>query len=179
MTTAGNILGNASNLEFLIIGMYMYVFSYLCKTELENGISCLISALGVNFKYTSGYNSRIFQKYSRMLITQQSGCASGMDCFRNFEKSKIWPFCLHLNSQVPLNCKDTTWYNSWIFQKYFRMLITQESGCASGMDCFWNLNWRLKNQKSELFVINLMVRYWSDRVKFWIYTAFKAFRISH
>ena len=46
--------------------------------------------------------------------------------------------------------------------------------------CIWNgplqnLNWSLKNQKSELFVWNLMVKYWSDRIKFWIYTAFRAF----
>ena len=50
--------------------------------------------------------------------------------------------------------------------------------------CIWNgplqnLNWSLKNQKSELFVWNLMVKYWSDRIKFWIYTAFRALRTSH
>ena len=66
-----------------------------------------------------------------------------------------------------------------MLQKYFRMLITQESGCVSGADCFWNLNSSFKNQKSELFIWNLMVKYWSDRVKFWIYAAFKAFWISH
>ena len=44
---------------------------------------------------------------------------------------------------------------------------------------FQNLNWSLKNQKSELFLWNLMVKYWSDRVKFWIYTAFRAFQTSH
>ena len=52
-----------------------------------------------------------------------------------------------------------------MFQKYFRMLITQESGCASGTDCFQNLNSSLKNQKPELFIWNLMVKYWSDRVQ--------------
>ena len=67
----------------------MYIFSYLCKTKLENGISHLISTLSINCKYTSGYNSRIFQKYSRMLITQQSGCASGMDYFRNLKNQKF------------------------------------------------------------------------------------------
>ena len=102
-----------------------------------------------------------------------------MDCFKKLEKSKIWPFCLHLDSEVPLNSKYTSQYNCWMFQKYFRMLITQEPGCASRTDCFRNLNSSLKNQKSELFIWNLMVKYWSDRVKFWIYTAFKAFRISH
>ena len=114
-----------------------------------------------------------------MLNTQQPGCASGTDCFRQLEKYKIWPFCLHLNSQVPLNCKDTSQYNCWMFQKYFRMLITQESGCASGMNCSQNLNSSLKNPKPELFIWNLMVKYWPDRVKFWINTAFKAFWMSH
>ena len=98
---------------------------------------------------------------------------------QELEKSKIWPFCLHLNSQVPLNYKDSSQYNCWMLQKYFKMLITQESGCASGTDCFWNFNSSLKNQKPELFIWNLMVKYWSDRIKFWIYTAFKAFQTSH
>ena len=66
----------------------MYDFSYLCKMKRENGISRLISALGTNCKLTSGYNSGIFMKYSRMLITQQSGCASGTDCFRNLKNTK-------------------------------------------------------------------------------------------
>ena len=98
---------------------------------------------------------------------------------QKLEKDKIWPFCLHLNSQVPLNCEDTSRCICWMLQKYSRMLITQESGCASGTDCFRNLNSSLKNQKPELFIWNLMVKYWSDRVQFWIYTAFKAFRTSH
>ena len=50
--------------------------------------------------------------------------------------------------------------------------------------CIWNgplqnLNSSLKNQKLELFVWNLMVKYLSDRLKFWIYTAIKAFWTSH
>ena len=98
---------------------------------------------------------------------------------QKLKKSKIWPFCLHLNSHISLNCKDTSRYNSWTFQKYFRILITQESGYASGTDCFQNLNSSLKNQKSELFIWNLMVKYRSDRVKFWIYIPFKAFQTSH
>ena len=32
------------------------------------------------------------------------------------------------------------------------MFIAQESGCASGMDCFQNLNSSLKNQKSEIYL---------------------------
>ena len=149
----------------------MYVFSYSYKTELENGISHLISTPGVNCKYTSGYNSGIFHNvdYSTIWL------CIWYELLQKLEKSKIWPFFLYLNSQVPLNCKYTSLYNSWIFQKYFRMLIIQEYGCASRTDCFQNLNSSLKNQKSELFIWNLMVKYWSDRVKFWIYTAFKVF----
>ena len=44
---------------------------------------------------------------------------------------------------------------------------------------FQNLNWGLKNQKSELFLWNLMVKYWSDRIKSWIYTDFRAFWTWH
>ena len=66
----------------------MTFLSYLCKMKQESGISHLGSTLSVSCKYTSGYNSGIFQKYSRMLITQQYGCASGMDCFRNLKNQK-------------------------------------------------------------------------------------------
>ena len=44
---------------------------------------------------------------------------------------------------------------------------------------FQNLNWGLKNQNSELFLWNLMVKYWSDEIKFWVYTDFRAFRTWH
>ena len=145
-------------------------FSYSCKTEQENGISRLISTLYINCKFKSEPNSGIFQKYSE--IFQNADYSTIWLCiwyglFQKLEKSKIWPFCLHLDSQVPLNCKDTSQYNCWMLQKYFRMLITQESGCASGTDCFWNLNSSLKNQKPFHFIWNLMVKYWSDRIKFW------------
>ena len=57
--------------EFLISGknickqrhLDMSHFSYSCKTEGENGISRLISALCVNCKFTSERYSRIFQNY--------------------------------------------------------------------------------------------------------------------
>ena len=41
--------------------IHMSHFSYACKTEGGNGISCLISALCVNFKFTSECYSGIFQ----------------------------------------------------------------------------------------------------------------------
>ena len=154
-------------------------FSYSCKIKRENGISCLISTLCVNCKFTSECNSGIFQKYSRNVDYSTIWLCIWYGLLQKLEKDKIWPFCLHLNSQVPLNCEDTSRYICWMLQKYFRMLITQESGCASETDCFRNLNSSLKIQKPELFIWNLMVKYWSDRVKFWIYTAFKAFWTSH
>ena len=43
--------------------MDMSHFSYSCKTEGENGISRLISALCVNCKFTSEHYSGIFQNY--------------------------------------------------------------------------------------------------------------------
>ena len=75
-------------LEVINFKINMTLPSYLCKIELENGISHLISRLCINCKYTFGYNSGIFQKYSRMLITQQSECASGMDYSRNLKSQK-------------------------------------------------------------------------------------------
>ena len=59
----------------------------VCKIELENQIYHLFSTCPVNCKYTSGYNAGIFQKFSKMLVTQQSGCASGTNCSRNLNSS--------------------------------------------------------------------------------------------
>ena len=136
-------------------------FSYSCKTERENGISRLNSTLCVNCKFTSQCNSGIFQKYSRNIpeIFQNADYSTIWLCIwyrllQKLEKSKIWPFCLHLNSQVPLNCKDTSQYNCWMLQKYFRMLNTQESGCASGTDHFrtWIEVWKIKNCNLFLWI---------------------------
>ena len=80
---------------------------------------------------------------------------------------------------MPHNCKYTSGYNSGLFQKYSRMLITQQSGCASGTDCSRNLNLSTKNQNSAHLISIQIVKYWSHRVKFSIYPPFKAFRTSH
>ena len=74
-----------------------------------------------------------------------------------------------------LNCKDTSHTILKRFQnvEYSRIWMCIWNGP------FQNLNWSLKNQKSELFLWNLMVKYWSDRVKFWIYTTFRAFQTPH
>ena len=133
--------------------VYMSHFSYSCKTERQNGISHLNSALCVNYKFTSKRNSGIFQKYSRNADYSTIWLCIWYGLLQKLEKSKIWPFCLHLNSQVPLNCKDTSRHNCWMLQKYFRMLSTQESGCTSGTDCFQNLDSSLKKSKTWSFYL--------------------------
>ena len=57
---------------------HMSYFAYVCKTEGKNGISRLISALCVNCLIS-------IPEYSRII---ESGCASGVDYFRNFTKLK-------------------------------------------------------------------------------------------
>ena len=64
------------------VSIYMYIPSNLCKIELENEICCLFSTcpyLWIQFQN--------IPEYSRMLITQQSGCASSTDCSRNLNLS--------------------------------------------------------------------------------------------
>ena len=61
--------------------------------------------------------------------------------------------------------------------EYSRMLITQQSGCLSHMDCSRNLNLSTKNS-AHLICIQI-VKYWSHIHKFSIYTAVKAFWTSH
>ena len=115
-------------------------FSYSCKTERENGISHLNSALCINCKFTSECNSGIFQNY---LLPNHLD----VHLVQTTSETSIWPFCFHLNSQVSFKLQGYLSYKSWIFQKDFRMLNTQESGCASGMDHFrtWNEVWKIKN----------------------------------
>ena len=71
---------------------YMTLLSYLCKMKRQNRISHLVCALGVNCKYTSGYNSGIFQKYSRNIpeywLLNNLVSASGTDYFRNLRNQK-------------------------------------------------------------------------------------------
>ena len=93
---------------YLYTYTYMSHFSYLFKTERENGISHLISALCINCKFTSECNSRIFQKYSRIIDYSMIWMCIWCGLLQKIEKSKIWPFCFHLNSQVSLNYKDTS-----------------------------------------------------------------------
>ena len=59
------------------------------------------------------------------------------------------------------------------------MLITQQSGCASGTDCSRKLNSSMKNKPFDNLTCIQIVKYWSHRVKFSIYPAFKAFQTSH
>ena len=82
------------------VEVYMSHFSYSCKTEWENGISRLISALCVNCKFTSEHYSGIFQKYSRIIDYSIIWMCIWYRLIEKLEKSKIWPSCFHLNSQV-------------------------------------------------------------------------------
>ena len=94
-------------------------------------------------KWNFPLNFRTMRKlsdlYSRIFQTQSSGCASGVDLFRNFTKLKILNIWI---VKYLLNCKRYLSYNFRIFQKNFRMLSTRESGCASGTDHF--RTWILK-----------------------------------
>ena len=78
--------------------LHMSHFSYSCKIEWENGISCLISALCVNCKFTSEHSSGIVQKYSRNANYSTIWLCIWYGLLQKLEKDKI-----HLNSQVPLN----------------------------------------------------------------------------
>ena len=80
-------------------------FAYACKTEGKNGISRLISGLCVNCLIS-------IPEYSNH--SQSSGCASGVDLFRNFTKLKILNIWI---VKYLLNCKRYLSYNFWIFQK--------------------------------------------------------------
>ena len=85
----------------------------------------------------------------------------------------------HLFSTHPVTVNIYLWIQFWNISEYSRMLITQQSGCASGMDCSRNLNLSMKNQNSTHLICIQIVKYWSHRVKFSIYIAFKAFQTSH
>ena len=98
-----NHFGMGENIAY----MCMYHFSYSCKTERENGISRLISALCVNCKFTSECNSGIFQKYSRIIDYSMICMCIWCGLLQKLEKSKIWPFCFHLVKYL-LSCKDTS-----------------------------------------------------------------------
>ena len=64
-----------------VVAIYSHMshFAYACKTEGKNGISRL------NFRTMR----KLSDLYSGIFQTQSSGCASGVDYFRNFTKLKI------------------------------------------------------------------------------------------
>ena len=92
---------NSTQLVWKIPYLHVSHFSNACKTEGENEISRLISALCVNCL-------SVIPEYSRVILNSQV----------SFKLSKI---PLIQFSNIPEN---------------FRMLSTQESGCASGTDHF-------------------------------------------
>ena len=113
-------------------------FRTMCKlSDLYSGIfqNSLMCAKW-NFPLNFHTMRKLSDLYSGIFQTQSSGCASGVDLFRNFTKLKILNIWI---VKYLLNCKR---YLSYNFQKNFRMLSTRESGCASGTDHF--RTWILK-----------------------------------
>ena len=102
-------------------------------------------------KWNFPLNFRAMRKlsdlYSGIFQTQSSGCASGVDHFRNFTKLKILNIWI---VKYLLNCKRNLSYNFRIF-KYSRKFQNAEHSRI--WMCIWNgplqnLNSSLKNQKS-------------------------------
>ena len=77
-----------------------------------------------------------------------------------------------------LNCKDTSHTILKISRKISQCWILKNLDVHLEQTI---TELELKSEKSKIwtFLWNLMVKYWSDMVKFWIYTAFRAFRTSH
>ena len=67
-----------------------------------------------NFPLNFQTMHKLSDLYSRIFQTQSSGCASGVDLFRNFTKLKILNIWI---VKYLLNCKRYLSYNFWIFQK--------------------------------------------------------------
>ena len=85
------------------------------RLRVQNGISRLISALCVNCLISIPRTMRkLSDLYSGIFQTQSSGCASGVDLFRNFTKLKILNIWI---VKYLLNCKRYLSYNFRIFQK--------------------------------------------------------------
>ena len=80
---------------------------------------------------------KLSELYSRnipeLLIIQSSGCASGVDYFRNFYKIKKSEL---LNSKVYSKVQKIHLKQFSNIPENFRMVSTRESGCASGTDHF-------------------------------------------
>ena len=67
-----------------------------------------------NFPLNFRTMHKLSDLYSGIFQTQSSGCASGVDLFRNFTKLKILNIWI---VKYLLNCKRYLSYNFWIFQK--------------------------------------------------------------
>ena len=67
-----------------------------------------------NFPLNFQTMCKLSERYSRIFQTQSSGCASGVDHFRNFTKLKILNIWI---VKYLLNCKRYLSYNFWKFQK--------------------------------------------------------------
>ena len=117
------------------------------RLRVQNGISRLISALCVNCLISIPRTMRkLSDLYSGIFQTQSSGCASGVDLFRNFTKLKILNIWI---VKYLLNCKRYLSYNFRIFQKI--------SEC-------WVWNGPLQNLNSEIF--NMLFYSFQNILKF-------------
>ena len=101
-------------------------------------------------KWNFPLNFRTMRKlsdlYSRIFQTQSSGCASGVDLFRNFTKLKILNIWI---VKYLLNCKRYLSYNFWIFQKISECWVLK------------NLDVHLKWTTSELEFWNFQHAFYS------------------
>ena len=128
-----------------------------------------------NFPLNFHTMRKLSDLYSGIFQTQSSGCASGVDHFRNFTKLKILNIWI---VKYLLNCKRYLSYNFRIFQKISECWVLENLDVHLERTTS-ELEFKSEKSKIVTFVWNLMVKYWSDRIKFWIYTAFRAFQTSH
>ena len=114
-----------------------------------------------NFPLNFRTMRKLSERYSGIFQTQSSWCVSGVDHFRNFTKLKI------LNMWIVkylLNCKRYLSYHFWIFQKISECWVLENLDVHLGQT---TSELEFKSEKSKIVI------------KFWIYTAFRAFQTSH
>ena len=90
--------------------------------------------------------------YSGIFQTQSSGCASGVDLFRNFTKLKILNIWI---VKYLLNCKRYLSYNFWIFQKISECWVLE------------NLDVHLERTTSELEFWNFQHAFFTVFRTYW------------
>ena len=99
-----------------------------------------------NFPLNFQTMRKLSDLYSRIFQTQSSGCASGVDLFRNFTNLKILNIWI---VKYLLNCKRYLSYNFWIFQKISECWVLE------------NLDVHLERTTSELEFWNFQHDFYS------------------